>query len=117
VLTAGGAVYGRGFAGAVRSHPALRGPARDQPNFLMVQLVWSGVVNVHARSFLPRRDTDTSIWYLVAALALFVALAGVFTGAVEFDLLPMGVPPFVPVLMVLGVSEQRYTASGTLAWS
>jgi hypothetical protein len=82
VLTAGGAVYGRGFAGAVRSHPALRGPARDQPNFLMVQLVWSGVVNVHARSFLLGRDTDTSIWYLVAALALFVALAGVFTGAV-----------------------------------
>jgi len=75
------------------------------------------MVDVHARSFPLGRDTDTSIWYLVAALALFVALAGVFTGAVEFDLLPMGVSPFVPVLMVLGVSEQRYTASGTLAWS
>jgi len=40
------------------------------------------MVDVHARSFPLGRDTDTSIWYLVAALALFVALAGVFTGAV-----------------------------------
>ena len=60
------------------------------------------MVEVHVRSFLIGDDTDTSIWYLTAALALFVALAGTFTGAVEFDLLPMGVSPFVPVLMALG---------------
>ena len=60
------------------------------------------MVEVYVRSFLIGKDTDTSIRYLVAALALFVALAGIFIGTVEFNLLPMGVWPFVPVLMALG---------------